>query len=60
MNDSMIPTPKSEWTWKKVALLSDLTPTDTATTSCSVKIGDSQIAIFNVPSKGLYATQQMW
>jgi nitrite reductase (NAD(P)H) len=59
MNESMIPTPKSEWTWQKVALLSDLTPTDTATTSCSVKIGDSQIAIFNVPNKGLYATQQM-
>lgn len=39
--------------------MDDLNPTETATTSCSVKLGDSQIAIFNVPKRGLYATQQM-
>ncbi len=59
MTTAMIKTPQSEWTWQKVAKLSDLTPTDTATTSCSVKLGDSQIAIFSVPKKGLFATQQM-
>lgn len=55
----MIRAPKAEWNWQKVCKLADLTPTDDATTSCAVKIGDSQIAIYHVPKRGLYASQQM-
>jgi nitrite reductase (NAD(P)H) len=59
MDESMIRAPKADWSWQKVCKLSDLTPTDDATTSCAVKVGDSQIAIFHVPKRGLYASQQM-
>ena len=58
MNESMIEAEKFEWSWQQVCKMDDLNPTEGATTSCSVKIGDSQIAIFNVPKKGLFASQQ--
>ncbi|KAI0329154.1 nitrite reductase [Cubamyces sp. BRFM 1775] len=51
--------PKDLWTWRKVATVHDLTPTDGGTTSAAVRYGDSQIAIFHVPNKGYFATQQM-
>jgi nitrite reductase (NAD(P)H) len=59
MDESMIKAPKADWSWQKVCKMADLTPTNDATTSCAVKIGDSQIAIFHVPKRGLYASQQM-
>ena len=59
MNEAMIRTPKSDWNWRKVCQMVDLTPTQEATTSCAVKIGDSQIAIYHVPKRGLFASQQM-
>ncbi|KAI0353217.1 nitrite reductase [Trametes cingulata] len=50
---------KSLWKWRKVATIHDLIPTDSGTTSAAVRYGDSQIAIFHVPNRGYYATQQM-
>ncbi|KZS88669.1 nitrite reductase [Sistotremastrum niveocremeum HHB9708] len=54
-----IATPKNQWTWKRMAKVDDLTPTDAGTTSAAVKYGDSQISIFHVPKRGFFATQQM-
>ncbi|KAH9891345.1 nitrite reductase [Cubamyces lactineus] len=51
--------PKDLWKWRKVATVHDLTPTDGGTTSAAVRYGDSQIAIFHIPNKGYFATQQM-
>ncbi|KAJ3475533.1 hypothetical protein NLI96_g11777 [Meripilus lineatus] len=51
--------PRSEWQWRKVAKLGDLTPSSNGTTAAAIKYGDSQIAIFHVPRKGYFATQQM-
>jgi len=55
---SSVVTPKSEWKWRKLATIQDL-DICTATTSVAVKYGDSQLAIFHVPGKGLFAIQQM-
>ncbi|KAF8843892.1 nitrite reductase [Paxillus ammoniavirescens] len=55
---SQIATPKSEWQWRKLAAVQDLAPSN-VTTSAAVKYGDSQLAIFHVPNKGFFATQQM-
>ncbi|KAG1736104.1 uncharacterized protein EDB91DRAFT_1142842 [Suillus paluster] len=55
----VIVTPKSEWGWRKLATVHDLMPTDDATTSAAVKYGDSQLAIFHIPRRGYFATQQM-
>ncbi|KAI6107610.1 hypothetical protein EDD17DRAFT_629483 [Pisolithus thermaeus] len=55
---SAIGVPKSEWKWRKLATVQDLEPSDT-TSSVAVKYGDSQLAIFHVPKKGFFATQQM-
>lgn len=53
-------TPKAEWTWVPLATTADLEATDANTSSCAVRYGeDSQLAIFHVPKKGYYATQQM-
>lgn len=53
-------TPKSEWKWIALATTADLAATEANTTSCAVRYGgDSQLAIFHVPKKGYYATQQM-
>ncbi|KAH9855728.1 nitrite reductase [Lenzites betulinus] len=59
LRETDITTPKSEWAWRKVATVHDLTPTDSGTTSAAVRYGDSQIAIFHVPGRGYFATQQM-
>ncbi|KAG2156771.1 uncharacterized protein EDB93DRAFT_1238676 [Suillus bovinus] len=59
LGESAIATPKSEWEWRKLATVHDLMPTDGATTSAAVKYGDSQLAIFHIPRRGYFATQQM-
>ncbi|KAL6305724.1 nitrite reductase [Sparassis latifolia] len=59
LQHSDVGTPKSEWKWRPMAKVHDLTPTDAGTTSAAVKYGDSQIAIFYVPRRGYFATQQM-
>lgn len=52
-------TPQSDWQWTKLATKDDLMPTENGTTSVAVKYGDTQLAVFHVPKRGYYATQQM-
>ncbi|KAG6851695.1 hypothetical protein H0H87_012771, partial [Tephrocybe sp. NHM501043] len=52
-------TPKSEWTWVTVARKADMQPNDAGTTSAAVKYGNTQLAVYHVPKRGYYATQQM-
>ncbi|KAF8491117.1 nitrite reductase [Gautieria morchelliformis] len=59
INISHIQTPRSQWLWRRVASDNDLSPTDAGTTSIAVKYGDTPLAIFHVPKRGYYATQQM-
>jgi nitrite reductase (NAD(P)H) len=53
-------TAKKDWTWATVANKSDLLPTDAGATSVAIKYGDTQLAIYYVPRRGYYATQQMY
>ncbi|KAF8327136.1 nitrite reductase [Cantharellus anzutake] len=50
---------RADWKWRPLAQVSDLAPSDDHSTSATVKYGDSQLAIFHVPKRGYYATQQM-
>ncbi|KAL7410257.1 NADPH nitrite reductase [Mrakia frigida] len=59
LNKSDIHTPVAEWQWSKVASRSHLMPSSEGTTSVSVLVGDTQLAIWDVPGRGLYAAQQM-
>jgi nitrite reductase (NAD(P)H) len=76
LHESAIVTPKSEWEWRNLATVHDLTPNTDATTwvpavlnplfhlifsarSAAVKYGDSQLAIFHIPRRGYFATQQV-
>uniref|UniRef100_Q9UVH8 Nitrite reductase [NAD(P)H] n=1 Tax=Hebeloma cylindrosporum TaxID=76867 RepID=Q9UVH8_HEBCY len=52
-------TPKSEWTWVTVAQKGDMALSELGTTSVAVKYGDTQLAVYHVPKRGFYATQQM-
>jgi nitrite reductase (NAD(P)H) len=52
-------TPKARWKWTTVATKDDLMPTESGTTSVAVKYGDTQLAVYYVPKRGYYATQQM-
>lgn len=52
-------TPKDQWQWRALAKMSDLNPEDTNQTSVAVRYGDTQLAIFRLPNRGLYASQQM-
>ncbi|CEL51481.1 nitrite reductase (NAD(P)H) large subunit [Rhizoctonia solani AG-1 IB] len=58
-NESDISSPKSQWTWQPLVKTSDMNPTSAGTTSAVAKYGDTQLAIFNVPGRGYFATQQM-
>ena len=52
-------TPKNQWTWITVAKNDDITLSEDGTTNFAVKYGDTQLAVFHVPKRGFYATQQM-
>ncbi|KAJ7039841.1 NADPH nitrite reductase [Mycena alexandri] len=52
-------TPKSDWQWSTLVLKADMMPTDVGTTSVAVKYGETQLAVFHVPHRGYFATQQM-
>jgi nitrite reductase (NAD(P)H) len=52
-------TPKSQWSWVAVAKVEDMVLTSKGTTSVAVKYGDTQLALYHVPKRGFYATQQM-
>ncbi|KAE8227120.1 hypothetical protein CF319_g378 [Tilletia indica] len=49
----------AKWEWRAVCKHSDLDPNETSTTSAVVKYGDTQIAIWNLPGRGLRASQNM-
>lgn len=49
----------AKWEWRPVCNESDVEPCTTATTSAVVKYGDVQIAIYHIPNKGWYSSQQM-
>ncbi|KAF9007403.1 NADPH nitrite reductase [Cyathus striatus] len=52
-------TPKAEWKWVTLVTKSDLMPTESGTTSAAVKYGNTQLAVYHVPKRGYFATQQM-
>ncbi|KAF7350461.1 NAD(P)H nitrite reductase [Mycena venus] len=52
-------TPKSDWEWLTLVSKADMMPTDVGTTSVAVKYGETQLAVFHVPKRGYFATQQM-
>jgi hypothetical protein len=59
MSLDQLTTPKAEWQWIKVATKDDMMPTEAGTTSVAVKYGDTQLAVYHVPKRGYYSTQQM-
>lgn len=59
LTTDQLKTPQSEWQWIKVATKNDMMPTEVGTTSVAVKYGDTQLAVYHVPKRGYYATQQM-
>jgi nitrite reductase (NAD(P)H) len=54
-----IAVPVSEWSWVKVCETSDLMPSTEGATSATILHGDTQIAVFDVPGRGFFATQNM-
>ncbi|GAA6024584.1 hypothetical protein JCM11491_000289 [Sporobolomyces phaffii] len=53
-------TPRSEWRYTKLLAVDDLQPSETSTSSCAVRYGnDTQLAVFHVPNRGYFCTQQM-
>ncbi|GAA5913645.1 uncharacterized protein JCM6883_004036 [Sporobolomyces salmoneus] len=53
-------TPRSEWKYVQLLSVDDFEPTETNTSSCAVKYGeDTQLAVFHVPNRGFFCTQQM-
>ncbi|KAF7300645.1 NAD(P)H nitrite reductase [Mycena chlorophos] len=59
--ETTLNTPKSNWTWVGLLDKSDMLPSTegTNTTSVAIKYGETQLAVFHVPGKGYFATQQM-
>ena len=49
----------AEWAWRPMCNESDVEPTEVATSSAVVKYGDVQIAIYHIPGKGWFSSQQM-
>ncbi|UZJ56569.1 hypothetical protein CBS101457_005889 [Exobasidium rhododendri] len=49
----------AKWEWRPICNESDVEPTEKATTSAVVKYGDVQIAVYHVPGKGWFSSQQM-
>lgn len=47
------------WEWRRMCEAKEVDPNDAATSSAVVKYGDVQIAIYHVPGRGWYASQQM-
>lgn len=49
----------AKWEWRTMCNASDVEPSDEATSSAVVKYGDVQLAIYHIPTKGWFASQQM-
>jgi nitrite reductase (NAD(P)H) len=60
LSSDQVTTPKAEWTWFNVAKKSDLVVSGEGTSSAAIKYGDTQLAVYHVPRRGYYATQQMY
>ncbi|KAJ6590581.1 nitrite reductase [Mycena vulgaris] len=59
LTQDRLATPKSDWLWSTMVSKADMMPTDAGTTSVAVKYGETQLAVFHVPKRGYFATQQM-
>ncbi|KAJ7145360.1 nitrite reductase [Mycena crocata] len=59
LSADQLTTPKSDWKWLTMVSKADMMPTDAGTTSVAVKYGETQLAVFHVPKRGYFATQQM-
>lgn len=61
LSRSDIDAPQTEWIWRKICRVTDLRPipSRTSVVSASVKYGNTQLAIFDVPGRGLFASQNM-
>lgn len=49
----------AQWEWRKVCKYADLDPSKDSTSSAVIKYGDTQIAVFSIPGRGLRASQNM-
>ncbi|KAL7928204.1 hypothetical protein V8C35DRAFT_318725 [Trichoderma chlorosporum] len=49
----------AEWKWRSVCKLSNLDRQNDAPTSVAVKYGEVQLAVWNIPGRGLRASQNM-
>ncbi|MCO5555801.1 hypothetical protein L7F22_009346 [Adiantum nelumboides] len=49
----------AKWDWRLMCNAIDVEPSEEATSSAVVKYGDVQLAIYHVPTKGWFASQQM-
>lgn len=49
----------AHWEWRPVCKLSDLDRQSDSPTSAAIKYGDVQIAVWNIPGRGLRAAQNM-
>lgn len=47
------------WEWRKVCKYGDLDPQEQSTSSAVIKYGDTQIAVWSIPGRGLRASQNM-
>lgn len=59
LTQDQLVTPKSDWLWLTMLSKADMMPTDVGTTSVAIKYGETQLAVFHVPTRGYFATQQM-
>ncbi|GAA5939388.1 uncharacterized protein JCM15063_004507 [Sporobolomyces koalae] len=57
--DEDLATPRTEWSYTKMLRVDDLEPSEANTSSCAIKYGDTQLAVFHVPRRGYFCTQQM-
>lgn len=49
----------AKWEWRAICAEADVEPSSLATSSAVVKYGDVQIAVYHIPGKGWFASQQM-
>ncbi|CAO1635540.1 unnamed protein product [Parajaminaea phylloscopi] len=49
----------AQWEWRKVCKYVDLDPQKDSTSSAVVKYGDTQLAVWSIPGRGLRASQNM-
>ncbi|KFA65808.1 hypothetical protein S40285_05369 [Stachybotrys chlorohalonatus IBT 40285] len=49
----------AQWEWRSVCKLSNLDRQEDSPTSVTIKYGDSQLAVWNIPGRGLRASQNM-